>query len=164
MFMTMILYDFVCNAIYESEFNKNNTSTYDLVMTDLRERIQYEIDKRGWTPTILAEKSGVPQPTIQRFLSGTHGEPRGYNIKKIAAGLGLTEAELRGFTSSPAPAVRGEEPIDIAGLMPLASPATQDILQTLERGLKEGRLSRDDIKLLETIAKRLIDDKSRKNR
>jgi len=46
--------------------------------------------------------------------------------------------------------------IDIAGLMPYASPATQEILKTLERGLKEGRLTQDDIQLLETIAKRLI--------
>lgn len=54
--------------------------------------------------------------------------------------------------------------IDISRLMPIASPATQDILQTLERGLREGRLNEDDIKLLETIAQRLIDDKNRKNR
>jgi len=61
-------------------------------------------------------------------------------------------------------ASRAVRDIDIAGLMPHASPATQDILQTLERGLQEGRLNEGDIKLLETIAKRLIDDQSRKNR
>jgi SOS-response transcriptional repressor LexA len=67
-------------------------------MSDLRSRILNELEKKGWSPTTLAEKSGVPQPTIQRFLSGKHGEPRSPTIKKIAKGLGLTEAELRGFS------------------------------------------------------------------
>jgi len=97
MFMAPIVYESECTSIYESEFHNKNSLTYDAHMADLRDRIRDELKKRKWTPTDLANKSGVPQPTIQRFLSGTHGEPRGYNIKKIASGLGLTEAQLRGF-------------------------------------------------------------------
>lgn len=95
MLMAMIVYETVFNAIYESEFIKNNSLAYYLTMSDLRNRIQEELDKRGWNQTNLAEKSKVPQPTIQRFMSGLHGEPRSATIKKIASGFGLTEAELR---------------------------------------------------------------------
>lgn len=53
-----------------------------------------------------------------------------------------------------------QHPIDL--LMLHASPATHDILKTLECGLQEGRLSQDDIKLLEAIAKRLIGNSAKK--
>ena len=55
---------------------------------------------RGWNAYDLAESSGVPQSTIFRFLSGQHGEPRGTTIRKLAAGLGVTEADLRGFSEA----------------------------------------------------------------
>jgi hypothetical protein len=48
--------------------------------------------------------------------------------------------------------------INISRLMPLASPATQEILKTLEAGLKNGKLREEDIKMLDSIAKRMIDD------
>ncbi len=44
----------------------------------------------------LAEKSGVPQPTTHRFLSGKHGDPRSSTVKKWASAYGITESELRG--------------------------------------------------------------------
>lgn len=55
--------------------------------------------KRKWNAYDLANKSNVPQPTIHRFLSGEHGDPRGTTIAKLAAGLGISEAQLRGFTT-----------------------------------------------------------------
>ena len=66
-------------------------------MTTLRKNLKLEMDSRGWNATVLSERSGVPQPTIQRFLSGTHGDPRSSTIQKLAKGLGTTEAALRGF-------------------------------------------------------------------
>ena len=95
--MAQILYENGFKSIYESEFNKNNPTAYDFMMSDLREKIQKELDKRGWTITTLSNKSGVPQPTIWRFLKDKHDEPRSATIKKIAAGFGITEAELRGL-------------------------------------------------------------------
>ncbi len=64
-------------------------------MKTLREIINLELSERGWSVLKLANESGVPQPTLQRYLSGVHGEPRSTTIKKIAAGLGLTEIALR---------------------------------------------------------------------
>ncbi len=44
----------------------------------------------------LAEKSGVTQPTIQRFLSGKHGNPNSVTVKKLASAYKLSESQLRG--------------------------------------------------------------------
>lgn len=97
-------------------------------------------------------------------------EETGYELNWLITGTGQ---KLKGDAPTEGQAIRREltagniepGPPDIASLMPLASPATQDILKTLEQGLADGKLSEADIKLLETIAKRLIDhDKSRKNR
>ena len=44
----------------------------------------------------LAEKSGVTQPTIQRFLSGKHGNPNSATVKKLASAYKLSESQLRG--------------------------------------------------------------------
>lgn len=49
----------------------------------------------------LEAKSGVPQPTTQRFLSGKHGEPRSATVKKWATAYGLKESHLRGDEELP---------------------------------------------------------------
>jgi len=66
-------------------------------MSNLRENLQHEMDLKGWNAYALADASGVPQPTIHRFLSGKHGDPRTTTIIKLATGLGITEEKLRGF-------------------------------------------------------------------
>lgn len=50
------------------------------------------MDLKQWNPYDLSRHSGVPQPTIQRFLSDKHCEPRGETVRKLAAGLGISEA------------------------------------------------------------------------
>lgn len=164
--MVKNLNTFSYRSQYASVLYSNNTLAYDCLMSDLRKNLQAQLNKKGWNAYDLesaCEKIGcrVPQPTIQRFLSGKHGDPRGDTVRKMAKGLGISEAELRGLSKdSPSQKIESDAR-DIAALMPLASLATQKILQTLERGLEEGRLSQDDITLLETIAKRLVDDKNR---
>jgi len=98
------------NIIYESVYLSNanvldglNNQTYICYMTTLRKNLKNEMDSRGWNATVLSENSGVPQPTIQRFLSGTHGDPRSSTIQKLAKGLGTTEAALRGFEEAEKP-------------------------------------------------------------
>lgn len=54
------------------------------------------MDKHGDDAYSLAEKSGVPQPTTQRFLSGRHGEPRSSTVRKWATAYGIKESQLRG--------------------------------------------------------------------
>lgn len=44
--------------------------------------------------THLAKLTGVPQPTIHRFMSGLHGEPRTSTLKPIADYFGITLAQL----------------------------------------------------------------------
>jgi predicted transcriptional regulator len=71
---------------------------------DLKTRLKGFIDERGLSPYGLSQISGVPQPTIHRILTGESTSPRDSNVKKLAKGLGISEAELRGM-----PAVTSEE-------------------------------------------------------
>lgn len=48
------------------------------------------------SPTEIARRSGVPQPTVHRILSGQSEDPKVTIIRKIAACLGTTLAELEG--------------------------------------------------------------------
>jgi SOS-response transcriptional repressor LexA len=84
---------------YGIVFDLKNTDSYSGAMSTLRENLQREMDLRGWNAYDLFDKSGVPQPTIQRFLTGKHGDPRSETVRKLARGLNISEAELRGFTA-----------------------------------------------------------------
>lgn len=64
----------------------------------LREILKLKMDGAGDNPYSLSEKSGVPQPTIQRILSGQHDDPRSSTVKKLADAYGLSTGELRGET------------------------------------------------------------------
>lgn len=44
----------------------------------------------------LSDRCGVPQPTIQRILTGKHAEPRSSTLRKIALAYGVSESYLRG--------------------------------------------------------------------
>jgi len=54
------------------------------------------MDERGDNAYSLAEKSGVPQPTIHRILSGIHGDPRTSTLAKIASAYKISVTKLRG--------------------------------------------------------------------
>ena len=102
MFMAPIIYE----SVYLSNvnvFDFESNQTYIGCMSKLRKNLKKEMDSKGWNATVLSEKSGVPQPTIQRFLSGNHADPRSSTIQKLAKGLGITEAALRGFEEIDAP-------------------------------------------------------------
>ena len=49
---------------------------------------------KGWTQTTLAQKSGVPQPTISQIEKGNRRYPTYENIKKIAKALEVDIKEL----------------------------------------------------------------------
>ncbi len=78
-------------------FDFNNTETYAKRMTTLRKNLEKEMASREWNAYVLSDRSGVPQPTIQRFLKGKIGDPRADTVRKLASGLGITESALRGF-------------------------------------------------------------------
>lgn len=78
-------------------FAYDDTCSYDLVMEKMREILKGLMRKHGDDPYSLEVKSGVPQPTTQRFLSGKHGDPRSSTVKKWADAYGITEAQFRGL-------------------------------------------------------------------
>ncbi|MEJ5861656.1 LexA family protein [Pseudomonas farsensis] len=47
-----------------------------------------------WSEGELGRKSGVPQPTIHRILTGVSASPRHNNVEKIAKALGVTSEWL----------------------------------------------------------------------
>lgn len=65
-------------------------------MEKMRENLKKLMLKHGDNAYTLAEKSGVPQPTTDRFLSGKHGEPRSSTVRKWAEAYEITESQLRG--------------------------------------------------------------------
>jgi len=87
---------------YESVFDSLDTSAYICcTMNKLRETLQREMKRRDWNPYDLENRSGVPQPTIHRFLTGKHDDLRSKNVIKLAKALGLTESQLRGLEPIP---------------------------------------------------------------
>ncbi len=111
-------------------------------MSDLRTNLLLELEKRGWNAYHLSEASGVPQPTIQRFLSGKHGEPRGTTVKKLAAGLGITEGQLRGLDSSISSLQHGDA----------SAPSENQLQANRCKTVKSKRATTSDIQLIEIIA------------
>jgi transcriptional regulator with XRE-family HTH domain len=73
-------------------------------MSKLRENLKREMTRLGWNAYQLSDKSGVPQPTIHRLISGYNNDMRTVNVQKLARALGVTEAELRGLTDMQSPA------------------------------------------------------------
>jgi SOS-response transcriptional repressor LexA len=52
------------------------------------------------SPTEIARRSGVPQPTVHRILSGQSEDPKVTILRKLAECLGTTLAELEGNSTS----------------------------------------------------------------
>jgi transcriptional regulator with XRE-family HTH domain len=53
-------------------------------------------DEKGWSDNQLADKSGVPQPTISRFFAGTSESMMLDTLAALGKALGVTVAELIG--------------------------------------------------------------------
>lgn len=54
------------------------------------------MERKELTAHDLQRLSGVPAPTVYRFLTGRHSEPKSETIRKWAHALGVTEGQLRG--------------------------------------------------------------------
>ena len=59
-------------------------------------------DAKGWTNQKLAEKSGVPEPTLQKFLTGKTLDPRFDNVVKLCRALDISVDALCGIDSNAA--------------------------------------------------------------
>ena len=97
MFMERNINTLMYQGQYATVFDLDDTNQHTCLMTTLRKNLEKEMMLKSWNAYDLANKSGVPQPTIQRFLKGKIGDPRADTVRKLAKGLGTTEAALRGF-------------------------------------------------------------------
>ena len=59
-------------------------------------------DAKGWTNQKLAEKSGVPEPTLQKFLTGKTLDPRFDNVVRLCRALDISVDALCGIDSNAA--------------------------------------------------------------
>ena len=122
---------------YSSVFELSDTEMYAENMTILRKNLENMMALKSWNAYDLAEASGVPQPTIQRFLKNKIGDPRAETVRKLAKGLGTTEQVLRGFGNN-----ASEKRKAINGLM--------------------DRLSEDQINNLEAFITSILSDSAQK--
>lgn len=81
---------------YANVFDSDNTNPYIRQMPEMRKILSFLMGKAGDDAYSLQTKSGVPQPTTQRFLTGKHGEPRSSTVRKWAKVYGVTESQMRG--------------------------------------------------------------------
>jgi transcriptional regulator with XRE-family HTH domain len=103
-------------------------------MKIMRDNLKQLMVASGDNAYTLSEKSGVPQPTIQRFLVGKHGEPRSSTIQKWASVYGVTESQLRGDTSIVLQAIDTSNIIAILKIVrKLNKNDIQSVLQLCER-------------------------------
>jgi len=65
-------------------------------MATFGERLKRIREQCGWSPSELAERSGVPYETIYRVERGTHQEPRVSIAAKLARALGVSLDVLAG--------------------------------------------------------------------
>lgn len=88
-------------------------------------RIAKRMHELGMSGGELARRSGVPQPTIHRILSGTSASPRHENVERIAKALGVS-AEWLWKGEGKAPVATGaqsnvETGPKVRGFVPLIS-------------------------------------------
>jgi hypothetical protein len=82
------------------------SDTFPFLINDIRSRIVTGMDMReilaglmqkyGDDAYTLQDKSGVPQPTTQRFLTGKHKSANAETVKKWASAYGVSESQMRG--------------------------------------------------------------------
>ncbi|MFL1404216.1 helix-turn-helix domain-containing protein [Marinobacter sp. M1N3S26] len=128
------------------------TPAYDYRMeTIYSEWLRKLMDKRGISQYKLASLSGVPQPTIQRILSGESKNPKADTLSKLSRALGSDDFDDRYDLS------RGETsvPPELNSLLSEASPRSYKQLMKIAEAAANGRLTEDDVNLLNAIAERI---------
>jgi SOS-response transcriptional repressor LexA len=68
------------------------------------DRLQSELEAKGWTKAELARRSGVPYDSVNKYLRGSIDQPRGDTIDKLADALEVDRLWLKEGVRSAAPA------------------------------------------------------------
>lgn len=111
-------------------------------MSAFHEELARLIRQRGWTQQLAAEKLGVNQANISRWLSGSH-EPTLSKAAQIAEALGIPLDQLTG--GSVLPVNRVQESVSRYGTE--ANPVTPALEDLRKRYRKAGAKERDAIRM-----------------
>ncbi len=71
------------------------------LMANPADTIRKWMTARGWSEGELARRSGVPQPTIHRIITGESVSPRRDKIERIARAFGRTPEDCYESKSKP---------------------------------------------------------------
>lgn len=80
---------------YEIGFHMNYAQTYSCWMA-IKDTLKGLMERTSINQNELADRTRVPQPTINRILSGESKDPRHSTVKPLADFFGITVAQLRG--------------------------------------------------------------------
>jgi transcriptional regulator with XRE-family HTH domain len=98
----------------------------------LKENLAVLLAQRDMNQTQLAKATGIPQPTINRILTGETASPRIENVNVFADYFGVTVEALLGNESPTAGPAKPPEPA--------LSPIQQSLLTIVENLLVQGLL------------------------
>lgn len=98
--------------LYKERLNEyKDTGILSIAQADFEARLRSAMQTRGWTQQVLAERTGLTQQLISRWLTG--GWPHARYLPRLALALGCSIDWLltgQESLSQPAPADRG--PVD----------------------------------------------------
>jgi transcriptional regulator with XRE-family HTH domain len=81
--------------------------SYDAIFTamkrahDVRLRVAFYMERRGWNQSELARLSGVAQPSIWKILEGETARVSFTTLSKIAAAFGVHPGDLLAWDGEP---------------------------------------------------------------
>ena len=132
MFMAHTIRERIYSSNTPAWLPQSNALTHTHVMnkpTEFGERLVVLMKLRGLTQYSLAKASGVPQPTIQRLITGETRNPKVETLRQLASTLNATETlELKD-------PVMGLQ--DVEKKLPAADPTLVDIPQ-FDQGARMG--------------------------
>ncbi len=151
--------------VLNQQGNLNPSDTRFFVMNELKDRVLKRRKILGLTQQELAKKAGVKQQSIQQLEDGLVKRPR-YLLELssaldcdpgwLSSGKGTADFNLSGQPYGP-----GSDnpptsvPPEIAGLLAKATPRSYKQLMRIVEAAADGRLSDDDVNLLNLIFERI---------
>lgn len=111
------------------------------------------MDKLGITQEQMAERLGVTQGAVGHWLTGRR-EPKLIDINRLLGAVGLPPLAVADEMYNVQPAPQQPAQLRAAALAAIASPRSQEVLARIAKAAEDGRLTEDDLLLLERIAAR----------